>query len=165
MPGNAAVHPTKAYKLAVVGIGNELNGDDAAGVRVALRLLSKNRKRRFLDNNLIINAGLGPENFSGVLRRFNPDVVFFVDAAEMGKSAGTVCELDWRNAGGFGPSTHLMPISTLGEYLEAELDCQVKLLGIQPKQLDFDAPLSPEVAAAVEQVVDWITCTLQRNYE
>jgi hydrogenase 3 maturation protease len=154
MLASAPAPQTKASKLAVLGIGNELNGDDAAGVQIALRLLDKDRLDRSLSNSLILNTGLAPENFTGVLRRFAPDGVLFVDAADMGEPAGTVSVLDWRDSSGFGPSTHLQPIATLGEYLEVELGCRVMLLGIQPARLDFDTPLSPEVEGAVMEVVE-----------
>ncbi len=101
-----------------------------------------------------IDAGLAPENFTGVLRRMRPAVVLMIDAAEMGEAAGTICGLDWRDTSGFGPSTHLQPLATLGLYLEAELGCKVALLGIQPAQLDFDAPLSADVEKAVADVVE-----------
>jgi hydrogenase maturation protease HycI len=135
-----------------LGIGNELNGDDAAGVQVARRL----KARGGTEGLLVFDAGLAPENFSGPLRRAQPALVLLVDAAEMGAQPGAVQPLDWRDAAGFGPSTHLQPLATLGEYLDSELGCRVLLLGIQPARLDFDAPLSPEVERAVEDVVGGI---------
>ena len=39
---------------------------------------------------LCLSAGAAPENCTGLLRRFRPDLVLLVDAAEMGEAAGAV---------------------------------------------------------------------------
>lgn len=130
-----------------------MNGDDAAGV-IAVR-----RMRRLLpagERLLLIEAGLAPENFSGTLRRFQPGLVFLIDAAEMGERPGSIRILDWRDSEGFGPSTHLQPPSTLAEYLTAELNCAVVLIGIQPERLDFEGGMSAAVKRAVRRLAKGI---------
>jgi hydrogenase 3 maturation protease len=146
-------------KIAILGIGNELNGDDAAGVFVVRRLkegfareITSHDPERFL----LIEAGLAPESFTGPIRRFGPDLVLMVDAASMGEAPGAIAVLDWRDSTGFGPSTHLQPPSTLAEYLMGELNCGVVLMGIQPDTLDFDAPLSGPVRRAVKELADFL---------
>ncbi len=136
-------------RLAVLGIGHELGGDDAAGVRVAGML----RKAAAGNEQLLaLEAGPAPENFTGKLRSFQPDLVLMVDAALMNSTPGTVQWLDWRGAEGFSASTHTLPLHILASYLTAELDCEVALIGIQPRQTFTDAPLTPEVQRAVRQV-------------
>lgn len=139
-------------RLAVVGIGNELNGDDAAGVLVARAL-----RPGINENFLVIEAGLAPENFTGTLRHFHPDLVLLVDAAELGKPPGTVAWVDWQDAGGWSGSTHTLPLSVLARYLVEELGCQVVVVGIQPAQLDFEAGISEEVQQVVAQVAKKIS--------
>ena len=118
------------------------------------RLASHASLRAAVDQGqlLWIEAGLAPENFTGPLRRFGAQLVLLVDAAEMGAPAGTIRLLDWQDTTGFGPSTHIQPLSTLAEYLGAEMGCQVVLLGIQPARLDFDSPLSAPVRRAVTRL-------------
>ncbi len=135
------------YRLAVVGIGNELNSDDAAGVLVARALRDETN-----DHFLVIEAGLAPENFTSILRRFHPDLVVLVDAAELGEPPGTVTWAGWAEAGGWSGSTHTLPPSVLAQYLVEELGCEVSLVGIQPARLDFDAGVSTEVRRAVVEV-------------
>ena len=127
-----------------MGIGNELNGDDAAGVlttRLVRSLIEgkqypKGRDVRadgsffFGSHSVIIEAGLAPENFTGVLRRFRPDFILLLDAAQFGNEPGHVAVIDVDQAGGFGASTHLQPLATLAIFLRAELDCEIGLLGI-----------------------------------
>jgi hydrogenase 3 maturation protease len=150
----AAARPQN-LNTAILGIGNELNGDDAAGVQVIRRLKAQldagGQGRAHL---LLIEAGLAPESFSGPLRRFRAELVLMIDAAAMSEEPGSVGLLDWHDTTGFGPSTHLQPPSTLAEFLCQELGCHVVLVGIQPGQMEFGAPLSGAVERAVDEVVD-----------
>lgn len=145
-----------------MGIGNELNGDDAAGVLTARLLRGQIENRLGLKgrdiqaddssfstpNWMVIEAGLAPENFTGVLRRFQPDWIFLLDAAQFGAEPGHVAVIDVNQAGGFGASTHLQPLATLAIFLRAELDCEIGLLGIQPAHLDFGKPVTVVVEKA-----------------
>ena len=129
-------------RVAVVGVGNPLAGDDAVGSLVAESL-----KRRLgaQPSWLIADGATAPENYVGKLRAFAPDLVVFVDAAELNDRPGAA---RWRRlaaVAGCGADTHGLPLSVLGEYLAAELGCDVALLGIQPGQTDFCAPPSPHI--------------------
>lgn len=148
----ASLRPVNGQpRVAVVGIGHELRGDDAAGVAVA-RLLNQWVHSPSL---LVIEAGAAPENCCGLLFRFRPDLVLFVDAAQMGAEPGTVRWLTWDligsdDAAGFNVSTHTLPLPILANYLTVELGCPVALLGIQPADITMGDSLSPVVALAVE---------------
>ena len=139
-------HPAR---LALVGIGHELCGDDAVGTRIAgmLRPLPSDK-----DRLLVIEAGPAPENFTGVLRRFQPDLVLLVDSALMQEKPGTVRWLNWQETEGVSASTHTLPLHILASYLTGELGCAMALIGIQPQQTFADAPLTPQVQAAAEEV-------------
>jgi len=138
-------------RIAIVGVGNELNGDDGAGPRVVRQLAARLPATPGL---LLIDAGLAPENFGGPLRRFGPDLVLEIDAADHGRAPGAVVWVDWRDADGLSASTHTLPPSVFAEYLVAELGCRVGLIGIQPGALELNAPLSPAVDRACTQLAD-----------
>lgn len=138
-------------RVAILGVGNELNGDDAAGVCVVRELSAR---LPATPGVLLIDGGTAPENYTGPLRRFRPDLVLEVDAAEQNEVPGTTAWLDWRDADGLSASTHTLPPSVLAKYLVAELGCQVALLGIQPANLEMGQPLSPDVARAVTRLAD-----------
>lgn len=137
-------------RVAVVGIGNEFNGDDAAGVLIARRLQAA---LPGLPAALIIDGGIAPENCTGALRRFMPGAVLLVDAADMGEAPGAIRWLAWDEITGLSASTHSLPLGMLAQYLAAELSCAVYLLGIQPGSTRFDTPPTPPVQEAVEVVV------------
>lgn len=139
-------HPPR---IAVIGIGNELRGDDVAGL-VLVRELRELIPAQVSDRHLIVEAGSAPENICGLLRRFKPDLVLMVDAARLDAEPGTLQWLDWPMAVGLSASTHSLPIHMVAAYLEAELGCVVELLGIQPANIAFNAPLSLPVSKAVK---------------
>jgi hydrogenase 3 maturation protease len=137
-------------RIAVLGIGHELRGDDAAGIAVARGLASLVNLRQRL---LVIDVGPAPENFTGTVRRFKPDLVLLVDAAQLNEAPGSLRWIDWQDTVGLTASTHTLPLHVLSRYLAGELGCKVALLGIQPAHTAFGAPLSPGVRRAVDSVV------------
>ena len=152
-------------RVAVVGIGHDLRGDDAAGVAVARVLkarLHRHRTRVPRRPILVIDAGPAPENHTATLRRFAPDVVLLVDSAEMSLRPGSVRRLRQEAASGVTASTHTLPLSVLCAYLVRETNCVLTLLGIQPAGNGLGDPLSPVVARAVERVARSLDRTLTR---
>jgi hydrogenase 3 maturation protease len=145
-------------------VGQELRGDDAAGVLVLRRLMESARKNPSKsevnqsqgEEPLLFEAGPLPEAATGVLRRYLPDWAVFIDSAEMGEPPGTIRWVDPEQAEGFTGSTHTFPLSGLGKYLSSELGCRVAILGIQPKNLEFDSPSSEEVNRAIEEIVGFV---------
>ncbi len=137
-------------RVAVLGIGHELQGDDAAGVLIARHLQSLIRPT---EERLIICAGPAPENCSGSLRRFEPDLVLMIDAAQMDEVPGTVQLISCQDITGVGSSTHTLPLHILAKYLTSELGCAITLLGIQPAFVEFGeiSPLMQTVVPAIAQ--------------
>jgi hydrogenase 3 maturation protease len=136
--------------IALLGIGNELNGDDAAGVWIARRLFSLLAE---IPNLLILDCGTVPENAIGRLRRFEPEFVLLVDAADIGRNPGEVQYINPRDTSGFSASSHSLPFAVLANYIEKEFTCPVGMLGIQPGSLEFDAGLSSAVKNSVALII------------
>lgn len=137
-------------RTAILGIGNELHGDDAAGVIIARELYTLCAPAVHL---LIIEAGSAPENHTGALRQFQPDLVLLIDTAQMDCSAGTVRWLDWRNTTGISASTHTLPLHVFARYLCDEFSCEVALIGLQPASNTLFASLSNSAQQAVNTLV------------
>ncbi|HEY3310253.1 MAG TPA: hydrogenase 3 maturation endopeptidase HyCI [Anaerolineales bacterium] len=138
-------------RVAVVGIGNEFNGDDAAGVMVARRLGVRLRSAD-ASHVLVIEAGQAPENITADLRRFQPQVVVLIDAAQVNAAPGEVVWIPWERTSGLSASSHSLPLSMLARYLTLEFGCSVHLLGIQPGRNEVDTRLSPAVSEAVDEI-------------
>jgi hydrogenase 3 maturation protease len=146
-------------RIAVVGVGNELNGDDGAGVRVVRELAAR---LPATPGVLLIDGGVAPENFTGPIRRFRPDLVLEIDAAQLGATPGTAAWVDWREADGLSASTHTLPPSVLAAFLTQELGCQVALIGIQPAGLEMGQPLSTSVERAACRLAADLSGWLQK---
>lgn len=145
-------------RVAIVGIGNNLRNDDAAGMLVARELLHRECAAD-ASHLLVIQAGHAPENVTGELRSFAPDLILLIDAAEMRDVPGAICWVPIQSIEGMSASTHSLPLSMLARYLTLELNCVVALIGIQPKSNDVGEMVSQEVLQAVDEIVDEICNT------
>ena len=134
--------------LVIVGIGNILRGDDAAGVEV-IRLLKERKKT----NALLIDAGTVPENYLSKISETNPDVIILIDAADMGQPPGTVMELSPEDLGCFSFSTHSSSLSLVIDYLKQETKADIRLIGIQPGKRDVGAEMTIQVRQAINQLL------------
>jgi hydrogenase 3 maturation protease len=142
----------KGKKVVVVGVGNPLRGDDAAGCRVANKLKETPCLR-------VIIAEEVPENYFGLVTKMKPDTVVFVDAVELGMPPGAVALVEKDDIAGHMPTTHRMPLSILMSLLARETGADVFLLAVQPYATDFGMAVSREVelssallANAIEEV-------------
>ena len=146
-----------AGRVAVVGIGNELNGDDGAGVAI-VRLLKQRVPRR--PDLLLLDGGTAPENLTGALRTFNPNTVLLVDVADFGGVPGAIAWLPWEESDGLSASSHTLPPSVLCRYLIHEFACRMMLLGVQPQRIEFGEPLTAAVRNSVHEVVTLLARSL-----
>jgi hydrogenase 3 maturation protease len=160
MNSEALSFPTpRPARVAVLGVGNEMNGDDGAGVLVVRALASRLAATPGL---LLIDGGTAPENYTGPIRRFRPDLIVEIDAAHQDRPPGTLAWIDWRDADGMSASTHTLPPSVLATYLTTDIGCEMTLIGVQPAQLEMGQPLSPAVAEAVERLAGQMAAWLSR---
>ncbi len=130
-------------RVVVVGVGNPLRGDDAAGCLVARRL-------RGAEGARVIEAEEVPESFVGDIAAAMPDVVALVDAVDLGAEPGAVAMLEREQVATYAPTTHRMPLSLVMEVVQRRTGADVFLIAVQPLTLAFGAKVSPEVSATVE---------------
>lgn len=147
----------KPFRLAIVGIGNELNGDDAAGVLITRTLMPALKESPTIK---IFEAGQALENITGALIRFKPDAILFIDALSIGEKAGSIHMLDWQLSQGFSASTHSLPLGVVIQYLLHEHSCQIHLLGIQISGTITGTPVSPKVWKSIDSVSNFILSSL-----
>jgi hydrogenase 3 maturation protease len=136
--------------VTLVGVGNELMGDDAAGMLVIQQL-----KTSLPADSLIklVEAGPAPENCTGTLRRLKPELVIFVDAGNFNAQPGSIALFDGEQAEGVSAFGHALPLHVLGKYLAAEIGCRSLLLIVQPQEIGYDKAVSDAVMQAVETIV------------
>jgi len=151
--------------LVVLGVGNEIMGDDAAGVLVARQLRKIGMrcgdgpsgldapKENAKIEVVVYEAGTTPENFTGPIERIRPDLVLIIDAADMGRPVGEVAWLEPERMGSMMHGTHTMPLSFLAEYIRRTSGAGVAAIGIQAGRINMDSGPSPEVARACNRIV------------
>lgn len=139
-------------RTCLVGIGSDLRGDDSAGLIVARSLLGDERFTN-MPHLLALEGGPAPENRTAKIRAFRPELVLFVDAAQMDEPPGTIQWIPLDAIDGMSASSHSLPLSMLAHYLTSEIGCEVVVLGIQPQQNEISAELSSPVHAAVDEIL------------
>lgn len=131
----------------IVCIGNELCGDDGAGVAVARELGDGVPWR-------VVNAETAPESFLSRITASRPGSVVLVDALHFGGRPGAVELLTPETLDGQGPSTHgPAPLAFL-EMLRLMHPCRRVVVGIQPFRTEVGQGLSRPVRRAVGLVAE-----------
>ena len=139
-------------RVALLGVGETLRGDDGVGVKI-IELLVESA----LEDILILNTGSVPEAFTGKLVEHNSTHVLLLDAANFQGEPGDVKLIDSTRIGGQVISTHNLPLTLFINYIEKVLGAKVRLLGVQPKYIGFKTELSQEVAEAAQEVAALLT--------
>jgi len=141
------INPEK--KTAILGVGSVLRADDAAGMYFIEKLSAVVR-----DKNLLLMAGsTAPENFTGVIKNFFPEMLIIIDAAQMNIPIGEVRILEADEIGGMSFSTHMLPLPMMLSYLEHEVGCEVIFIGIQPESTEQCMTMCEKVKEETERLV------------
>lgn len=135
-------------RVAVVGLGSELHSDDCAGVLAAQEI-----EKSKLSGVRCFIGGCAPENITGELIRYAPQLIIFVDAADIGGAAGEVRLIAPEEIVGMTFSTHTLPLHLVVTYLAQSLQCEFAVVGIQPHSIAFGDSVAAPVLQAVEAVV------------
>ncbi len=134
-------------KLVILGIGNDMKGDDALGTFIV-------RSLNNLSHNIVsIDGGIVPENFTGAIKKENPTHILLVDAVDMKKAPGSVRMVHKEEISKYSISTHSMPISFLIKYLEIGTGAKIALIGIQPQSMELGQEMNIEVEKSANIVL------------
>jgi hydrogenase 3 maturation protease len=135
---------TQGKRVLIVGVGNRLRGDDAVGGILVDRLSGKTRAA-------LIDAGDVPENYLGVIKQAQPQLILIVDAAEIGGRPGDVALIGSEQVRPTIAWTHNPGLGLFIDYLRAELGTalDVLLLAVQPGTTTFGEGLSEPVESAL----------------
>lgn len=140
-------------RIAVVGLGNPLMGDDGLGLEALERLRNE---WRFDDSVALVDGGTWGLNLLPVLE--SADHVLVLDAIRTGRPPGTLVMLEGAQVPR-GLSTKLSPhqidlreILALAE-LRGTLPDVIVALGVEPGVVELRQGLSPLVEQRLDQVV------------
>jgi hydrogenase maturation protease len=148
----------------ILGVGNPLYGDDAVGV-VAVQEL---QKRSDLPPHVTVVDG-GTEGIGLIPLMESYRRVILVDAVPMGEPPATIRRFTWEEARLIGHertlSLHQSDLTDALLLAEA-LNCLPRTLviyGVQPHNIGWDQPLSPEVQHALPGLVATLIDEVRRD--
>jgi len=144
-------------KTVLWGLGNELLGDDAAGI-IAARRISDTAPKGWT----ISECGTVPENFLRDLAKDEVQRLIVVDAADMGLEPGEIRLLTLDDAKDFSFSTHGLALSLLLEPYADSLE--IVIIAIQPLTIAPGTGLSEDAKKAVNSVVSAIPNCSWKNF-
>ena len=142
-----------AGRVLVLGVGNEVRGDDGAGTHAARLLQRAAGRARLRAPCLAVPGGAAPENFTGQITKFEPTHVILVDALAWAAPAGAISTVDPAALGGVSLSTHSMPLGVLRDYLYKSGYSRLLVLGVQPSTIELGRGMSREVKKSVRRIV------------
>ena len=132
-----------------MSIGNPIKSDDNIG-NIILEKLN-------IENIVKIRGETTPENFINKLKKCNEIII--LDALEFGGYVGEVRVFDLNEVGEVSISTHSIPIDLLKKILPSS---KIKVIGIQPKNIDFGEKISKELNNKIEKIVKDVTLLLKQ---
>ena len=130
-------------RFAVLGIGNDLKGDDGVGWYVVDKLSREFGK----DENLLLLKTSVPENHVKEIADFAPKMLIIVDAADFGKRPGAIKIIKGYQIKESFVSTHTTPLTLFLRLYQADQPVKkpLTIIGIQKKSNEFGQPMSREV--------------------
>jgi len=140
-------------KFVILGVGNKLKSDDAAGV-----VLAEEMKKIFPERTLV--SGTAPENYAEKIAQLAPEVLIIVDAVDFGGTPGETRLFAAEEMMNSFPLTHGPGFSLLVHFLKNYQDIDVKLLGIQPLNIGFGEDLSPDVEVGILRFLEKVKSRL-----
>ena len=148
--------PSFQRRVAVIGIGNRLWGDDGAGPELLRKLKEEWGMQEPRLNSqgqcFFIDAGESPEDWLIRIADLKPDVILVIDAMDLHAEPGSIAILESEALPeAFCYSTHRLPLRTL-LHLWEKSGSKALVLGIQPKDVIFREGLSPEVKMSIDSL-------------
>ncbi|MFC1683200.1 hydrogenase 3 maturation endopeptidase HyCI [Candidatus Zixiibacteriota bacterium] len=125
-------------RVVIVGVGNQLRGDDGFGPYMIEQLQGKVSAE-------LIDCGEVPENFLGPIRSHDPDTVLILDAADFSARPGALEVFDVYRWEGGGFSSHSLSLRLFADLLTHDTGAQIYLVAIQPKHVELGQAMSKEV--------------------
>jgi len=136
-------------KVALVGIGHPLRGDDYVGSHI-VKTLTESLKDVLPDGVYLVDAEGDIEAIIMKLVDLAPRHVMFIDACEMKLKTGEIRLLSIEETSYPFFTTHGVPLKVLAQQLLPKSKAWV--LAIQPKQSEFSEELSTEVNEAADSI-------------
>jgi hydrogenase 3 maturation protease len=132
-------------KVVILCLGNPDRGDDSAGSYLASLIKEKTPYE-------VIDAGVIPENYTGVVEKLKPDTIIIVDSVQFEGNVGESRIFSGEDLRSGKISTHDVSPKLLVEYLKSSTNADIYILGIKPKSNKLGEALSSEVKNTIGEL-------------
>jgi hydrogenase 3 maturation protease len=148
-------------RFAIMGLGNDIKGDDGLGFYVVDRL----RKEFANDGNLLFVKTSVPEDHVREIRNFAPTLLVIIDAADFGKRPGSIKVIKEHQISGSFISTHTTPITLFLRLYQADQPVRsaVTIIGVQRKSSEFGQPMGGPVKKAGDTIAETISSLYRKG--
>jgi hydrogenase 3 maturation protease len=150
-----------AQRVAVLGIGSELRGDDVAGILTAQQIEKATKGKSVTPQVQVFIGDTAPENLTGEIKKFQPTHLIIIDSADLDAEPGQIKVVNSDEIGGTSFCTHSLPIKVMADYLLQAFNCQIITIGIQPGTLAVGAKPSKEIIQSAKRLSSTITKLLK----
>ena len=124
----------------IMSIGNPIKSDDNIGNIVLEKIDTEIPK---------IIAETSPENFMNRMKEY--EEIIIIDAIQFEGSVGEVRFFELDDVKDRMLSTHSIPIELLKKFFP---NSKIKIIGIQPKKLEFGEELSDELENKIDEIIE-----------
>ncbi len=142
----ARLDKLRGSRTVIVGIGNILKGDDAAGPLICQQLTDA-----VIDAE-IIDAGTVPENYIGTIIKKAPENLLVIDAVDFQAQPGAVKLFRAEQLSSFALSTHTLSPHLFVDTIVQQTNAEVYFIGIQPAQTELAQSMSPPVSKTCRHI-------------
>jgi len=133
-------------KVIILCLGNIQRGDDGVGPHIANAIKGKVPYE-------VIDAGVTPENYTGVVKKLNPDTILIIDAIQFEGRPGEARLFKGEDLRSGKISTHDVSPKLLIEYLASSTNAKIYILGIKPASNRLGEPLGKPVSASITETI------------
>jgi len=131
----------------IIGVGNDISGDDAFGPVLADKL-------KPLFGTRCIDGGLAPENWVGKIIDMAPSILIIADAVTFRGAPGEIRVFTPEDLIQEMPSTHGPGFGPMVGYLRQFMPkLEIRILAVEPESVGLMTPMSNIVNAAVMEIV------------
>lgn len=138
-------------KTIIVCIGSDLRADDGLGPYVGKNLKIEKEGLK------IINAFSVIENYVEDIINYSPKKLIIIDAAFFGGKEGEIKILPLEKLSSYKiVSTHSFPLEAVLKIIKQDLpELEIKILGVQPKDIGYKEGLSLPVKKSAEEIIEF----------
>jgi hydrogenase 3 maturation protease len=132
-------------RVVILGVGNELRGDDGFGPYLAGSLKGR-------VNAAVFNCGTSLENYYNPIVKERPDVIILLDIVNFGGPYGEIAVFEKDDILKVGFSTHNISPKVFMEFLEGAHRADIIMVGVRPASTAFGDDMSREVRDAADML-------------